>query len=149
MPDALDPQVLTRCVVFLVALASLAVAHQLGDHVVQTDRQAGGKAGPGAAGLRAMLGHLLGYHVTAAVLLLGTVALLGLPVSPSGVAAGLTFSAVTHGVLDRRWPVRAVLGALGSARFAETTAPICGMYLADQALHQAALFIAALLVASL
>lgn len=149
MPDALDPRVLTRCVLFLVALAALVVSHQLGDHVIQTDHQAGGKTGTGLAGLRAMLGHLLGYHVTAAAVLIGTVTLLDLPVTVLGVAAGLTFSAVTHGVLDRRWPVRAILRAFGSGRFAEATEPICGMYLADQALHQGALFVSALLVASL
>jgi hypothetical protein len=37
----------------------------------------------------------------------------------------------------------------GSARFAESTAPVCGMYAADQALHQAALLISALLIALL
>ena len=149
MPDALDPRDLTRCLVFLVALAALVIGHQLGDHVVQTDHQAGGKTAPGAAGLRAMAGHLLGYHVTLGVALVGTTTLLGLPLSLPGVAAGLTFSAITHGMLDRRWPVRAILRAVGSERFAEATTPICGMYLADQALHYGALLVSALLVASL
>jgi hypothetical protein len=149
MPDALDPRVLTRCLVFLVVFAALVVAHQLGDHVVQTDHQAGGKTAPGPAGLRAMAGHLLGYHALAALVVVGTTALLALPVTVLGIVAGLAFSAVSHGLLDRRWPVRAILRALGSSKFADTTQPICGMYLADQALHQGALFVSALLVASL
>jgi hypothetical protein len=138
-----------RPVVFLVALAALLVAHQLGDHVLQTDRQAGDKAGRGTSAVRAMAGHLAGYHVAAAALLLGTFSVLDLPLTWLGVAAGLAFSALTHGLLDRRWPVRALLVRTGSARFAESTAPVCGMYAADQALHQAALLISALLIALL
>ena len=141
--------VTTRPVVFLVALAALLVAHQLGDHVLQTDRQAGEKAGQGAAAVRAMLGHLFTYHAAAAVVLVGTFAVLDLPLAVVGVVAGLSFSALTHGLLDRRWPVRALLVRTGAPRFAESTAPVCGMYAADQALHQFALLVSALLIAVL
>ena len=72
-----------------------------------------------------------------------------LPLSLRGVVAGLAFSALTHGLLDRRWPVRALLRAVGSPRFAETVAPICGIYAADQALHKLALLVSALLIATL
>ena len=113
MSPVLAPEVTTRAVIFAVALLALLVAHQVGDHVVQTDRQATTKAARGGAGLRAMAGHLVGYHVTAAALLVGTDAVLGLPISPRGMLAGLGFSALTHGLLDRRWPVRAVLGRPG------------------------------------
>lgn len=140
---------LTRSVVFAVALVALLVGHSLGDHIAQTDRQALRKAERGAAGWRALAGHLLGYHATAAAVLLLTAAALRLPLSPLGVAAGLAFSAATHGLLDRRWPVRAVLRATRSPQFAETTSPVCGMYVADQALHQLALLVTALLVAAL
>jgi hypothetical protein len=141
-----DP--LTRAVVFAVALVALLVGHALGDHIAQTDRQAARKSEPGAAGWRALLGHLLTYHVTVLAVLLLTVAALRLPVSPLGVTAGLAFSAVTHGLLDRRWPVRAVLRATRSPEFAETTTPVNGMYVADQALHQLALLVTALLIAA-
>lgn len=136
-------------IVFLVALAALLVAHQLGDHVLQTDRQAGAKAGQGGAAARAMLGHLFTYHAAAALVLVGTFAALGLPLPAWGTAAGLAFSALTHGLLDRRWPVRALLVRTGAPRFAEATGPVCGMYAADQALHQAALLVSALLIAVL
>lgn len=149
MATALAPDVAARCVTFAVALITLLVAHQVGDHVVQTDRQATAKAGRGRSGLRAMLGHLAAYHLTAAVLLIGTGAVLGLPISAVGVGAALGFSAVTHGLLDRRWPVRAILRATGAADFADSTAPVCGMYVADQALHQLALLVSALLLAML
>jgi hypothetical protein len=148
MPHVLDPTTVTRSVVFAVSLIALLVAHQLGDHVLQTDRQAAGKAN-GRGWWWPMTGHLAGYHATAAVVVIGTGAVLGLPLTVRGVAAGLAFSAVTHGLLDRRWPVRAILRAMGSPRFAETTAPICGIYAADQALHKLALLGSALLIATL
>jgi hypothetical protein len=140
---------LSRSVVFVVALAVLLVGHSLGDHVAQTDRQATHKAHPGRAGWRALTGHLLTYHVTITAALLLTCAVLRLPLSPVGVTAGVVFSVVTHGLLDRRWPVRAVLRATGSPQFADTTSPVCGMYVADQALHQASLLVSALLIAGL
>ncbi|MET7419585.1 DUF3307 domain-containing protein [Dactylosporangium sp. NPDC005555] len=140
---------LTRSVVFVVALAALLVGHSLGDHVAQTDRQAAHKSAPGGAGWRALAGHLLTYHLMVTAALLLTCAALRLPLSATGVTAGIAFSAVTHGLLDRRWPVRAVLRATGSPQFADTTSPVCGMYVADQALHQASLLVAALLIAGL
>jgi hypothetical protein len=146
---ATSAEVLSRGLVFVVALVVLVVAHEVGDHVLQTDRQASGKGGAGAAAVWAMTGHLAGYHAVAAVLLVGTFALLGLPLTVIGVLAGLGFSALTHALLDRRAPVRALLRALGSPRFAETTTPICGLYAADQALHRLALLVSALLIALL
>jgi hypothetical protein len=148
MAVVLDPTVVARSVIFAVSLSALLVAHQLADHVLQTDRQAAGKA-DGRGWWWPMLGHLAGYHLTAAGVLLGTAAVLHLPLTVLGVAAGLAFSAVTHGLLDRRWPVRAILRAVGSPRFAEATAPVCGLYQADQALHKTALLVSALFIATL
>jgi Protein of unknown function (DUF3307) len=149
MARSFDPTTLSRAVVFVVAFVVLLVSHQLGDHVLQTDHQAAGKAGTGWAARWAMLGHLTGYHAGALLLLSATFAVLGLPLTVLGAGAGLTFSAVTHAALDRRWPVLAILRALRSPRFAETTTPVSGAYAADQALHQGALLISALLVAAL
>ncbi|MFC7484334.1 DUF3307 domain-containing protein [Luedemannella flava] len=133
---------------FAVALVALLVGHQLGDHVFQTDSQANEKASAGRAGAVALARHLFGYHLTATVVLVGTAAVLGLPLSVAGVAA------------EWRSPPRrtasstgagrcALLRATGSAGFAELTTPVCGMYAADQALHQGALLVSALLVAGL
>lgn len=149
MSHGTDPEVVTRAVVFAATLGALLVGHALGDHVAQTDRQATGKAGPGRAGLAALAAHLAGYHATVAAVLGLSVLVLQLPVSPLGVGAGLAFSVVTHGFLDRRWPVRAILRATGSPRFADEVSPVCGMYAADQALHQGALLVAALMMATL
>lgn len=149
MNGSVDPAAVARGVTFAVALVALLVAHQLGDHVVQTDRQAGGKAAHGRSALAAMAGHLIGYHVAAAALLVGTFALLGLPLSLPGAVAGLAWSAGTHAVLDRRTPVRWLLRMTGSPAFAEAITPVCGLYVADQALHQVALLGSALLIAVL
>jgi hypothetical protein len=96
-----------------------------------------------------MAGHLATYHAWAGGLLIGAFVLLGLPLTVPGLTAGLAFSAATHALLDRRWPVRAILRATGSPLFAEATTPVSGMYAADQALHQLALLISALLIAGL
>ena len=149
MPRSFDPPTPLRAVVFVVALVVLLVAHQVGDHVVQTDQQAARKAGSGLPAVWAMLGHLAGYHAVGAVLLVGTFAVLGLPLTWWGVLAGLAFSALTHAALDRRWTVRSILRALRSPRFAESTGPVCGLYAADQALHQLSLLGSALLIAGL
>jgi len=149
MVPSIDPAVGSRSVVFAVALVVFNVAHQLGDHVLQTDHQAAEKAKPGWVGVRAMAGHLLTYHLAAAALLVGTFAVLGLPLTVTGLAAGLTVSALTHGLLDRRWPVRAMLRAVRASKFAEATTPVCGMYQADQAWHRLALLASALALTSL
>jgi hypothetical protein len=140
---------LSRPVIFVVALVVLLVAHQVGDHVFQTDHQAVHKSDGGGSAALAMAGHLASYHTFAAILLVATFLLLGLPLTVLGAVAGLAFSALTHGLLDRRWPVRWLLRRTGSAKFAEATTPVSGMYAADQALHHLALLVSALLIATL
>ena len=149
MAPALEPTVVTRSVVFAVSLVALLVAHQVGDHIVQSDSQASGKVARGWSGARAMAGHLASYHAIAAFLLIVTFVVLGLPLTVGGALAGLGFSAATHAVIDRRWPVRAILHATRAPKFAAATTPVCGMYAADQALHKVALLGSALLIAVL
>ena len=125
--------------------AALFAAHHIGDHIAQTDHQAQHKAGTGWLAVRAMAGHLATYHACMLVALAGLAAA-GVPLTVAGCASGLLFSAVTHGFLDRRWPVRWVLERTGSRAFAASQAPLHGMYLADQSLHVGCLFVASLLV---
>lgn len=92
---------------------------------------------------------------------------LGLCLSRRRVAAALAVSAGTHALLDRRWPVRRVLEATRSPGFAsgqfkvpaglapddglggwDVPVPLHGPYLADQALHHGALWLAALVAAA-
>lgn len=133
---------------FAAVAVTVYAAHQVADHVFgQTDKQAACKAGSGWAGWRALAGHVVAYHVVLVVMLAAAVAALRLDVTTAGLVAGVVFSAVTHAVLDRRWPVRWILQVTRSPEFAERMSPICGMYLADQSLHVFCLWISALLIA--
>jgi len=144
--------------------AALMAAHDLADHVVQTDHQALHKRDS----WRAMAGHVGGYQATQAAAL---AALRPLGVRPAWwrLALASAWSAGTHALLDRRWPVRWILDHTGSERFATGAfiaspgtqsltglsvqpppaqpVPLHGPYLADQALHHACLFVAALILA--
>jgi hypothetical protein len=139
----------TSALVFAVAMATLVAAHQLADHIFQTDNDANAKAAPGMNGWRHLLVHVGAYHATALVMLVITAVVLNVPLTVAGMVAGLGFSAVTHAILDRRWPVRWILQHVGAPEFADLKTPICGMYLADQALHYGCLWVAALLIAAL
>lgn len=139
---------MTAAAAFAAVGVTLFAAHQLADHVLgQTDRQACGKAAPGWAGWRCIAGHVGLYHLVMAAMLGVAVVALDLPVSFAGAVVGLGFSAVTHALIDRRWPVRWLLEHTGSAPFAAlNSGGINGLYLADQSLHAAALWVAALLM---
>ena len=136
---------------FAALAVTLYAAHQLADHVIgQTDNQAAHKADAGLSGWRHILGHVTTYHLVMAVMVAIAAVALNLPVTAAGLAAGLGFSAVTHAFLDRRWPVRWLLEHIGAAKFARLADHgLNGMYLSDQALHYACLWIAALLMARL
>ncbi|QYN17450.1 hypothetical protein [Amycolatopsis sp. DSM 110486] len=137
----------------------LLVVHNLADHVTgQTDWQADNKAAPkpdevaaGAnphQGWSAILAHVAMYHLTMVVL--GLLAWLVLPLhwSVLGVVLALVWSAATHALLDRRWPVRCLLEKTRSPKFAKLNAGgLNGMYAADQALHWLALAVSAVLLA--
>ncbi|CAM5669790.1 hypothetical protein [Streptomyces atroolivaceus] len=138
--------------------AVLAVGHNLADHVFgQSDHQAASKGAPSAAEVadgasprrdwRACLGHVAQYHLVMAVMLGLAWAVLPIHMSWAGLEAGLIVSAVTHALFDRRWPVRWLLQHTGSPDFAELRAAgMNGMYVTDQALHQTALLVSALLI---
>jgi hypothetical protein len=137
--------------VFAAIAATLYAAHQLADHVLgQTDRQAAHKAAPGWAGWRHNLAHIGLYHLVMAGMLLLLIGLLDLPVNAAGLLSGMAFSAITHAILDRRWPVRWLLEHTGATPFSQQAGHgINGMYLADQSLHYGCLWVAALLIAAL
>lgn len=137
---------------FAAVFIAMFAGHHIGDHVAQTDWQAKNKAQPDGVGWMtswwAMVGHVLTYHAIV-LFALGAVRLvLDLPISGVGTVTGIAFSMVTHAFLDRRWPVRWLLKHTASEAFAESTTPLHGCYLADQSLHVACLFVAALLVVS-
>jgi hypothetical protein len=94
--------------VFLVLLAG----HLLGDWVAQTDWQATTKTRSWAA----LTAHVASYHLLMGLLLLIPILRDGWPTWKA--LAALAASAVTHAVIDRRWPVRALMCAAGSPGFA-------------------------------
>lgn len=139
---------------FAALFAALYTAHQVADHWVQTDGQARRKSTPGWPGRAACTAHVATYTATAVLLMLPVVTLLGVHVS-WGLPIGLTFSAVTHWVIDRRWPLVWLAERTGSRIFVRMGTPRpghddnpslgTGAYALDQSAHVFALFVAALL----
>lgn len=133
---------------FAATLGTLLVAHNVGDHIVQSDCQAAGKAAAEPAEwVPAMCGHIGGYQAAQAAALAAVLPASGLRPSWRGLLAGTVFSAASHAFLDRRWPVRWILQHTRSPKFADLQAPINGPYVADQSLHHGCLFVSALLMA--
>lgn len=148
----------------------LWAAHDLADHVAQTDHQAANKADSWTA----MAGHVGSYTAVQVGAIATLSAVTRTRLSLPWAAAAVALSAGTHAFLDRRWPVRRALELTGSPGFAKPVVqvdvrgsaapsalrgnnsivegtgagplPLHGPYLADQALHHTVLaFCAALL----
>jgi hypothetical protein len=123
------------------------VAHNLADHVLgQTDKQAANKAKEGRVGWSHVLQHVASYHVVLLIMWLLAIAAFDIQVTLLGMVAALLFSAVSHALLDRRWPVRWILERTGSPNFAKMTTPVWGIYASDQALHEFCLWISVFLL---
>lgn len=103
-------------------LPMLIAGHLIGDWIVQSDWQAANKTREP----RAMIQHLVGYHVAliafAAMAWPGFIAL----------AIILVVSWVTHFALDLRFTVRWLMRHTASREFADTT---WGVLVVEQALH--------------
>jgi hypothetical protein len=119
--------------VFLVLLAG----HLLGDWVAQSDWQARTKTRSWAA----PAAHVATYHLVMGALLLLPILRDGWP--PWKALVTLLVSAATHALIDRRWPVRALLTASASPGFATLE---WGVIAVDQALHLTILALLAVLL---
>ncbi|MFF9908777.1 hypothetical protein ACF1HU_35855 [Streptomyces olivaceus] len=136
----------SRAAAFAALYALARTAADLGDHWVQTDRQAVDKgqvddpeAGTtAAAGRRACLAHVATYTATQAATVAAGARLLGIRITPGRAAAALALSAATHYVADRRTPVRRLADAMGKGRFYRLGGPLGGAYVLDQSIHHAA-----------
>ena len=104
----------------------LLTGHLLGDWVAQSDWQATNKTRSWGA----LAAHVAGYHLVMGLLLLLPVVRDGWPAWKA--LAVLAASAITHALIDRRWPVRALMRAAGSPGFATVD---WGVIAVDQALH--------------
>ncbi len=142
---------------FAAVFCALYAAHMVGDHWVQTGRQAACKGTRDAAGRRACTGHVLTLTATKTAFLAAAWLVLDLPLSPPWLAAGLAVDAGSHWWADRRFTLAALAGRLGKAGFYALGAPRpghddnpslgTGAYALDQSWHVGWLFVAALLVA--
>lgn len=134
---------------FFGVLAALGLGHLPGDILAQTHRQATGKGRPSADRLAAgvhpwtgwtqILGHCASYLACQAAACLLVLQVVPLPLP--GIIAALTVSGATHAVIDRRWLVQRILAAKQCTGW-----PEAGMW-ADQALHAAAIGVAAVIAA--
>ncbi|MFI0929686.1 hypothetical protein ACH4TP_38045 [Streptomyces sp. NPDC021012] len=86
---------------FAASYAVLTAAHDVGDYIVQQDRDAVAKGRPGREGRIACARHVASYTATQAVALAAANRGLRLGLSWRRMAAGLAVSAVTHYVADR------------------------------------------------
>lgn len=137
---------------FAAVAATLTAAHHVGDFLLQTDHQAARKPCAEdritecseAESVAALAGHVASYHAAQVAGLLVANKALGLKLRPSRVAAGVALSAVTHAVIDRRWPVRLWMDNTGSHDFRVKAGG--GMHV-DQTMHHASLWAAALVIA--
>lgn len=144
---------------FAAAFAALYAAHGVGDQWIQTAHQSSDKDQPGWPGRRACAAHVATYTAVGGAALAATAAATGARPRPGRVAAGLAFSAVTHYVLDRREPLRALARRCGKADYLahatvvrkagekeEETGPGTALFHLDQSAHVACLFVAALII---
>ncbi|MEU0236709.1 hypothetical protein ABZ234_03395 [Nocardiopsis sp. NPDC006198] len=136
---------------FAAVTAAMEVAHHVGDYMLQTDVQSARKGARSdrleecseAESWTALAGHVASYHVAQVAALVVADRALGLKLRPGRVAAGVAISAVTHAVIDRRWPVREWMDRAGARKFREHG----GAAHVDQAMHRVSLFASALVIA--
>ncbi|ATN93726.1 hypothetical protein SEA_ABT2GRADUATEX2_56 [Streptomyces phage Abt2graduatex2] len=117
------------------AYAAMRTAAHVADHWFQSSHQATHKADEGAAGHRAMAGHIASYAGAQAVALVAVNSLLDMKLKPSRMAAAVVFSAATHWFIDRRWPVRKLAEATGKKGFHDLGGSLGGAYILDQSAH--------------
>jgi hypothetical protein len=145
--------------VFAAVFAALYAGHQIGDHWIQTDHQAGHKGRPGWIGRLACARHVTTYGLTRVVALAALIWTLDLDVSPLGLAVGMAVNLASHYVADRRTPLRWIASRFGLTSFLQLGVPRpgrddlpslgTGAYALDQSWHVGFLFVSALLIAAL
>ncbi|MFF0838244.1 transcriptional regulator [Streptomyces sp. NPDC003344] len=157
---------MTAAAVFAAVFVALYVAHSVGDHWVQTSHQAAEKGRPGWVGRLADARHVLGLTITKGIALAAVVLVLNIPVTVTGLVAGLGVDAVTHWWADRRTTLAWLAKVTGKTEFLSLGTPAhpahpvtadggyaptlgTGAYALDQSFHHLFLGVAALLIAAL
>lgn len=148
---------LANAVVFATVAIGLLLAHTVGDHWVQTHRQALTKGDRNRAGQLACLRHVASYTVTTAAFTGLLWWLLDLPITQQGFITGQLVSAVTHYWADRRHTLAKLAALIGKGDFYRLGMPRpghddnpstgTGAYHLDQSWHWLWIGVAALLTA--
>lgn len=126
--------------------AALYAAHQVADHWIQTQHQADHKGLPGWRGRVSCAAHVATYTATALVAVVALVAVSGWRPGAWSLAVGLSVSAVTHYIADRRVPLRWMADRLRkNPAWLERGG---GMYAMDQSWHVGWLWVATLVIAA-
>ncbi len=102
---------------FAVVFAALYAAHQVGDHWVQTGRQAAGKATAGWPGRLACARHVATLTAVKAAAVALAVTVTGLRRGALAVAIGLALDAASHYWADRRITLRGLASVLAKSEF--------------------------------
>lgn len=153
--------------VLAAVLAIHEAMHPLCDHVVQrsADAMAKGRGGPDAsaaerrAARAACVRHVASYSIVQVAALTAVTRALGVRLPWSAITAGTAVNAVTHYVIDLRWPLRKIMAWCGKAGYlehavvtrrgglVEDTGPGTALYECDQATHRACSVLAAVVTA--
>jgi hypothetical protein len=134
-----------------IALVLLAwkAGHGYADHIGQRHEDARDKGEPGWKGRAACARHIVDLTVTKLAALALAGAATGIRLSPGRVTVAMALDTASHYVIDRRTPLRRLAKALGKSDFyalGDPKAAPCGTgaYAMDQAIHDLAMFLAAL-----
>ena len=145
---------------FAGVFAILYPAHLVADHWLQTHHQATTKDAVGWPGRWACASHVATHTAISLAALCLLAWHTGLPIRPVPAAIGLTVSAISHYVVDRRTPLRRLARLAGRGGYlahativrkptddADATGPGTGLFHLDQSWHVCWLAIAALIIA--
>jgi hypothetical protein len=148
----------THVAVFAAVFAALYAAHEIGDHWVQTHKQALTKGKRGWAGCLPCAQHVVTMTATKILILAVTAATIGLPLSAWHVLIGLGLDAGSHYWADRRSTLARLAHLIGKDGYYMLGAPRpghddnpslgTGAYVLDQSWHIAWLWITALIIAA-
>ncbi len=128
---------------FATVFVLLYVAHLVADYAIQTDHQAVLKSEPGRAGWTANLTHAATHVAACAVTLtVGPALLDGVDLPVARTVAAVAWVGVSHGFIDRRWPIAWWMNHTGSGPFLRNG----GAPYVDQTAHILALAVAAAII---
>lgn len=113
----------SRAATFAAVFAGLYAAHQVADHWIQTDQQAGDKGGRDRIGQLACAAHVASYTATTTATTVALNHTLKLGLGWKAILGGQIISAVTHYAIDRRYTLAALCDRAGKSNFLKLGVP--------------------------